>query len=29
LWFLLGEFYQTTWTFQTIISSQNYQILDL
>jgi hypothetical protein len=29
LWFLLGEFYQTTWTFQTIISSQNFQILDL
>ncbi len=29
LWYLLGEFYQTTWTFQTVISSQNYQILDL
>ncbi len=23
LWFLLGEFYQTTWTFRTLISSQN------
>ncbi len=29
LWFLLGEFYQTTWTFRTLISSQKYLILDL